>query len=48
MEVDEKNFKNIQIYRSIIFRLNKEQQVEKDREKRKRINLGLKDKIEKA
>ena len=48
MEVDEKNFKNIQIYRSIIFRLNKEQQVEKDREKRKRINLELKDNIEKA
>lgn len=45
MEVNEKNFK---IYKSIIFRLNKEQQLEKNSEKRKRINLELKDNIEKA
>ena len=45
MEVNEKNFK---IYKSIIFRLNKEQQLEKNSEKRKSINLELKDNIEKA
>ncbi len=46
MDVNEK--KQIRIYRSIIFKLNKKQKTEKNWNKRRKINMQLKENLEKA
>ena len=45
-QIDEK--KKIQIYRSIIFKLSKQQKIEKNWNRKRKINLELKENLEKA
>lgn len=47
-QINKENEKKIRIYRSIIFKLSKEERKEKNWDKRRKINLELKENLEKA